>query len=89
MYFPYEAKIIAQIHRMPFEWEAATGAIKGIGILHAPDQNELEKMLTFLGREHIYYSLRSILLFANIDVSRYILVIDISVFRKSNMGQSE
>jgi hypothetical protein len=35
------------------------------------------------------YSLRSIILFANIDVSRHILVIDTSVFAKSNMGQRE
>jgi hypothetical protein len=34
----------------------------------------------------INYSLRPIILFANIDVPRYILVIDISVFAKSNMG---
>jgi hypothetical protein len=35
------------------------------------------------------YSLRPILLFANIDVSRYILVVDISVFAKSIMGRRE
>jgi hypothetical protein len=37
----------------------------------------------------IYYSLRPIILFANIDVSRHILVIDISVLAKSNMGRRE
>jgi hypothetical protein len=36
-----------------------------------------------------YYSLRPIILFANIDVSRHILVIDTSVFVKSNMGRRE
>jgi hypothetical protein len=36
-----------------------------------------------------YYSLRSILLFANIDVSRYILVENISVLVKSNMDRRE
>jgi hypothetical protein len=37
----------------------------------------------------IYYSLRPIILFANADVSRHILVIDTSVFVKSNMGRRE
>jgi hypothetical protein len=36
-----------------------------------------------------YYSLLSIILFANIDISRYILVIDISVFVKNNMNRRE
>jgi hypothetical protein len=35
------------------------------------------------------YSLRPIILFANTDVSRHILVIDTSVFAKSNMGRRE
>jgi hypothetical protein len=35
------------------------------------------------------YSLRSIILFANIDVSRHILVVDTSIFAKSIMGQRE
>jgi hypothetical protein len=35
------------------------------------------------------YSLRPILLFANIDVSRHILVIDTSILEKSNMGPRE
>jgi hypothetical protein len=35
------------------------------------------------------YSLRPIILFTNIDVSKYILIIDISVLAKSNMGQRE
>jgi hypothetical protein len=35
------------------------------------------------------YSLRSIILFANIDVSRHILVVDTSVLAKSNMGRRE
>jgi hypothetical protein len=33
------------------------------------------------------YSLRPIILFANIDVFRHIFVIDTSVFVKSNMGR--
>jgi hypothetical protein len=37
----------------------------------------------------LYYSLRSIILFANIDVSRHILVIDTSVLAKSNMDRRE
>jgi hypothetical protein len=37
----------------------------------------------------IYYSLRPIILFANTDVSRHILVVDTSVFMKSNMGRRE
>jgi hypothetical protein len=35
------------------------------------------------------YSFRPVILFANIDVSRYILVINIYVLAKSNMGQRE
>jgi predicted CDP-diglyceride synthetase/phosphatidate cytidylyltransferase len=38
---------------------------------------------------YIYYSLWSIILFTNIDVSRYILVVDTSVLVKSNMGWRE
>jgi hypothetical protein len=34
-------------------------------------------------------SLRPILLFANIDISRYILELDTSVFVKSNMDRRE
>jgi hypothetical protein len=37
----------------------------------------------------IKYSLRSILLFVNTDISRHILVVDISVSAKSNMGRRE
>jgi hypothetical protein len=36
-----------------------------------------------------YYSLRPIILFTNIDVSKHILVVDTSVFAKSNMGRRE
>jgi hypothetical protein len=35
----------------------------------------------------ILYSLRSILLFANIDESRYILLVDTFILVKSNMGR--
>jgi hypothetical protein len=35
------------------------------------------------------YSLRFIILFTNIDVSRYILVIDTSILAKSNVDQRE
>jgi hypothetical protein len=37
----------------------------------------------------IKYSLRPIILFANIDVSKHILVIYVFVFAKSNMGTRE
>jgi hypothetical protein len=37
----------------------------------------------------ITYSLRSIILFANIDVSRHILIVDTSVYAKSNMDRGE
>jgi hypothetical protein len=40
-------------------------------------------------RMHYIYFLRPIILFANIDVSRHILVIDTSIFAKSNMGRRE
>jgi hypothetical protein len=40
-------------------------------------------------RRRNHYSLRPILLFSNIDVSRHILVVDTSVFVKSNMGRRE
>jgi hypothetical protein len=35
------------------------------------------------------YSLRPIILFANVDVSRHILVVDTSVLAKSNMDRRE
>jgi hypothetical protein len=38
---------------------------------------------------HVYYSLQSILPFGNTDVSRYILVLDTSIFAKGNMGRRE
>jgi hypothetical protein len=37
----------------------------------------------------VRYSLRPIILFANVDVSRHILMIDTSVLPKSNMGRRE
>jgi hypothetical protein len=37
----------------------------------------------------LIYSLQPIILFASMDVSRHILVIDTSVLTKSNMGQRE
>jgi hypothetical protein len=37
----------------------------------------------------VCYSLRPIILFANMDVSRHILVVDTFVFAKSNMGRRE
>jgi hypothetical protein len=37
----------------------------------------------------VIYSLRPIILFANMDVSRHILVIDTSVLAKSKMGRRE
>jgi hypothetical protein len=48
---------------------------------------EHTKLLALAHR--IQYSLRPILLFANIDVSRYILMINISVLAKNNIGQKE
>jgi hypothetical protein len=41
------------------------------------------------GSVESYYSLRLILLFTNMDVSRYILVVDTSILVKSNMGRRE
>jgi hypothetical protein len=43
--------------------------------------------VTGLSQEEQYYFLRSIIFFANIDVYRYILVIDISILVKSNMDR--
>jgi hypothetical protein len=37
----------------------------------------------------ITYSPRPIILFAKMDVSRHILVVDTSILAKSNMGQRE
>jgi hypothetical protein len=34
-----------------------------------------------------FYSLRSIILFASVDISRYILVVDTSVLAKNNIGR--
>jgi hypothetical protein len=39
--------------------------------------------------DEISYSLRSIILFVNIDVFRYILIINTSVLAKSNMSRRE
>jgi hypothetical protein len=47
--------------------------------------NAVNLYITILTR----YSLRPIVLFANIDVSRHILVLDTSVLAKSNMGRRE
>jgi hypothetical protein len=53
--------------------------------------NKLGAVLAAYIRYHmyIYYSLRPIILFTNIDISRYILVVDTSVLVKSNMGWRE
>jgi hypothetical protein len=42
-----------------------------------------------ISEQQICYSLRPILLFANTDVSRHILVVGTSVLAKSNMGRRE
>jgi hypothetical protein len=42
-----------------------------------------------VSKNKIQYSLRSIILFTNIDISRYILVIDTSVLEKNNMNRRE
>jgi general stress protein CsbA len=39
------------------------------------------------GKTRIFYSLRPVILFANVDISRYILVVDTSVLAKSNMDK--
>jgi hypothetical protein len=39
----------------------------------------------YVHADNLCYSLRPILLFANIDISRHILVVDISVLGKSNI----
>jgi hypothetical protein len=49
----------------------------------------VEKKIIALQCENKWFSLRPILLFANIDVSRHILLIDTSVLAKSNMGRRE
>jgi hypothetical protein len=56
---------------------------------------EMDDKPTMSGRYHFikptksWYSLRSIILFANIDVYRHILVVDTSVLAKSNMDRRE
>jgi hypothetical protein len=47
----------------------------------------LEPVMYLLSKKT--YFLRSILPFANTDVSRHILMLDTSVFAKGNMGQRE
>jgi hypothetical protein len=47
---------------------------------HVADISSLEKF---------QYSLRSIILFANVDVPRHILVVDTSILAKSNMDRRE
>jgi hypothetical protein len=41
------------------------------------------------GCHQIIYSLQPIIHFANVDVSRHILVVDTSVLAKSNIGRRE
>jgi hypothetical protein len=42
-----------------------------------------------VAENNLLYSLRPIILFVNAEVSRHIIVIDTSVFTKSNMGRRE
>jgi hypothetical protein len=46
---------------------------------------QLQMMVIWYESFHLRYSLRPIILFANVDVSRHILVIDTSVLAKSNI----
>jgi hypothetical protein len=52
-------------------------------------QYSLQSKITVGDLIQILYSLRSIILFAKVDVSRHILVVDTFVFVKSNMGRRE
>jgi hypothetical protein len=49
----------------------------------------LSRTFCSIQASNLYYSLRPIILFANIDVSRHILVVDTSVLGKSNMDERE
>jgi hypothetical protein len=49
----------------------------------------ISKEVTSFDPRKFTYSLRHIILFANIDVSKHILVIDTSILVKSNMGRRE
>jgi hypothetical protein len=51
--------------------------------------NALGKVLNNIIQHKNYYFLRLIILFANVDVSRHILVVDTSVLAKNNMNRRE
>jgi hypothetical protein len=54
------------------------------------DTGKSDRIILVIKRTiNFLYSLRSIILFANMDVSRHILVIDTSVLAKSNMDRRE
>jgi hypothetical protein len=44
---------------------------------------------SYISERREYYFLRSIIFFANIDVARHILVLNISILAKSNMNRRE
>jgi hypothetical protein len=52
---------------------------------HAYAQSVYSSAKMLISIYFIFYSLRLIILFANVDVFRRILVVDISVLAKSNM----
>jgi hypothetical protein len=61
----------------------------GVCLAHFGNCNSTPLVLCHQGSTSMCYSLRSIVLFANMDVFRHILVVDISVLAKSIIGQRE
>jgi hypothetical protein len=52
-------------------------------------ENYESRGINFVFNYKKQYSLRPIILFANMNISKYILVVDISVLAKSNMSRRE
>jgi general stress protein CsbA len=91
---------LATIYERAGRIEGRKGSITQIPILTMPNDGQFMIYAYFsvnvlwadvfsLHNVETSYSLRSIILFANVDVSRYILIIDTSVLAKSNMGRRE
>jgi hypothetical protein len=58
-------------------------------VLNESPKKKYQRKLEGYVENKIQYSLRPIILFANIDVSRHSLVVDTSILVKSNMSRRE
>jgi hypothetical protein len=77
-------------------WEALLRLERGLPLETASMADSKTVKVSFslqtcviLSASYFCYSLRAILLFVSMDVSRYILELDTSILMKSNMGRRE